>query len=75
MSYEKQLPYVIAQGDTSNSDKIRTNFEYLNTKITEEAIVPVLLDDINAPDNSIYYSNDAGKLVYKDSLSVVHALY
>ena len=36
---------------------------------------PPSLADANAPNNSIYYSTTAGKLVYKASDSSVHALY
>lgn len=36
---------------------------------------PPMLADSKTPNNSIYFSTDAGKLVYKDSASVVHNLY
>lgn len=36
---------------------------------------PPALTDVQALPNSIYYSTDQGKLVYKDSLSVVNDLY
>lgn len=36
---------------------------------------PVSSADADAPNNSIYYSTDSSKLVYKDNLSVVHDLY
>lgn len=36
---------------------------------------PFSSDDASAPDNSIYYSTDAGKLVYKDSGGTVNNLH
>jgi hypothetical protein len=38
-------------------------------------IEPVTLADADAENNSIYYSSDAGKLVYKDSGGTVNDLY
>lgn len=37
--------------------------------------LPISSADADAPVNSIYYSTDAIALVYKDSSSIVHALY
>lgn len=37
--------------------------------------VPKSSADASAPNNSIYYSTDASKLVYKDSGGSVNALY
>lgn len=37
--------------------------------------LPVTSADADAPNNSIYYSTDSSKLVYKDSLGVVNDLY
>jgi len=42
---------------------------------SDGSIEAVSLADADAADNSIYYSTDAGKLVYKDSSSVVNNLY
>jgi hypothetical protein len=36
---------------------------------------PAIIPDVDAENNSIYYSTDAAKLVYKDSGGVVNALY
>ncbi len=36
---------------------------------------PATLTDANAENNSIYYSSDASKLVYKDSGGTVNNLY
>lgn len=36
---------------------------------------PFSSSDVDAPSNSLYYSTDAAKLVYKDASSVVHNLY
>lgn len=38
-------------------------------------LVPPTLADAAANNNSVYFSSDASKLVYKDSGGVVHALY
>lgn len=38
-------------------------------------IVPVAMFDIDAQNNTIYYSLDGLKLSFKDSLGAVHALY
>lgn len=37
--------------------------------------LPISSADIDAPVNSIYYSTDSSKLVYKDSLGTVNDLY
>jgi hypothetical protein len=37
--------------------------------------IPVNVEDANAPNNSIYYSNNQSKLVYKDSSGTVNTLY
>lgn len=42
---------------------------------TDGYIKPISSDDVSAPNNSIYYSTDATKLVYKDSGGVVRDLY
>lgn len=41
------------------------------------AYQPPIISDANAPKGSVYYSTDAGKLVFKDSATppVIHALY
>lgn len=39
------------------------------------AIIPASLADAAAPNGSLYYSTDAGKLVFKDSGGVVNNLY
>lgn len=38
-------------------------------------IEPITLQDSSAPNNSIYYSSDQSKLVYKDSGGTVNDLY
>lgn len=47
----------------------------LNTLLPNGAYHPFSSSDAAAPTNSMYYSTDASKLVYKDSGGVVHALY
>jgi hypothetical protein len=37
--------------------------------------IPVSSADADAPNNSIYFSTDANKLAYKDSLGSVNDLY
>lgn len=39
------------------------------------AIQPTTLADVDAPDNTLYYSSTQAKLVYKDSGSVINDLY
>lgn len=41
----------------------------------DNSIEPVSLADADAVNNSIYYSTDQSKLVYKDSAGVVNDLY
>ncbi len=36
---------------------------------------PPSVSDANAPNGSVYYSTDAGKLVFKTSAGIVHNLY
>lgn len=36
---------------------------------------PPILADVQAPNNSVYYSTDASSLVYKDAGGVVNPLY
>lgn len=43
--------------------------------ISQGYFLPISSADADAPNNSIYYSTDSTKLVYKDSLGVVNDLY
>lgn len=43
--------------------------------VCNKGIQPASIADASAPNNSIYYSTTASKLVYKDSGGVVNALY
>lgn len=43
--------------------------------ISQGYFLPISSADADAPNNSIYYSTDSKKLVYKDSLGVVNDLY
>jgi hypothetical protein len=57
---------------------VSTTFESSNQTggfIFNKAITPASLADSAAQVNSIYYSTDASKLVYKDSGGTVHNLY
>jgi hypothetical protein len=38
-------------------------------------LLPITSADATAPNNSIYYSSDASKLVYKDGAGAVNDLY
>jgi len=69
------LPFYIAEGDLTNTDKIRGNFEHIQDQLNNKAFTPASLADANAPNNSIYYSTTASKLVYKNSAGVVNNLY
>ena len=69
------LPFFIAEGDASNSDKLQANFEYLQDSLNNKAFTPASLADADAPNNSIYYSTTASKLVYKNAAGVVNNLY
>lgn len=39
------------------------------------AYQPPTIADANAPPNSVYFSSNAGKLVYKSADSLIHNLY
>ena len=39
------------------------------------SFAPATLLDVDASNNSVYYSTDSGKLVYKDSGGTVNELY
>lgn len=41
----------------------------------DKSISPVTLADVDAPNNSVYYSSTQSKLVYKDSGGTVNNLY
>ncbi len=42
---------------------------------SDNSLVPVILSDAAAENNSLYFSNTVDKLVYKDPNGVVHPLY
>lgn len=69
-----QLPYVIAEGDTTNADKIRINFESISNFLNNPIIIPTSTD-ADASNSTLYYSSTQGKLVWKDSSGTVHVLY
>ena len=69
------LPYFIAEGDTSNADKIRGNFEYIQDQLNNKALSVASMADADAPNSTLYYSTTASKLVYKNSAGVVNNLY
>lgn len=61
-----------------SGDLITFSAQFPNAVINNvTAYQPPLISDANAPKNSIYFSTDANKLVYKDfaSPAVIHALY
>ncbi len=56
--------------------KIALLIEQLNVQsINHGYFLPISSADADAPLNSIYYSTDSSKLVYKDSLGTSHDLY
>jgi hypothetical protein len=69
------LPYTIAEGDTTNAQKIEENFRHLEGKLNDEAIAVASLADADAPNSTLYYSTTASKLVYKDSGGTVRQLW
>lgn len=58
-----------------DSDDSGTNIMTLNSSGFGGVFQPVTRADAAAPNNSVYFSSDSTKLVYKDSGGVVHALY
>lgn len=77
-------------GTTSSFPSIKRNSAAINFRLADDsadaditaaaatfsgAVTPATLTDAAAPNDSIYYSSTAGKLVYKDSGGVVNNLY
>jgi hypothetical protein len=63
-----------------NTEMLLRQILELLIKLGDESIqngyfLPVSSADADAPNNSIYYSTDASKLVYKDSGGIVNNLY
>lgn len=46
-----------------------------NNSINNGFFLPITSTDTDAPNNSIYFSSTANKLVYKDSFGVINNLY
>lgn len=69
------LPYTIAEGDTTSNTKIEENFRHIESKLNNEAYAIPELADADAPNSTLYYSTTASKLVYKNSAGVVNNLY
>lgn len=69
-----KLPYFIAEGDTSNHNKIRINFETLESAFNQPLDIQSFADT-SAPNSSLYFSTTQSKLVWKDSSGTVHDLY
>lgn len=68
------LPYVISEGDTTNADKIRINFESIESFLNNP--IPIVTKtDVLASNSTLYYSSTQSKLVWKDSSGSVHVLY
>jgi len=63
----------------NTEDLLRQILELLiklgNESIQNGYFLPVSSADADAPNNSIYYSTDSSKLVYKDSGGTVENLY
>ena len=56
-------------------DSSQTVADDIMTIDAKGGINPASMADSSANNNSIYYSTDAGKLVYKDSSGTVNNLY
>lgn len=72
-----QVPVLLSNG---RPDNIWTKWFSLVSRAVrytreDGSIEPAVLADADAVDNSIYYSTDQNKLVYKDNSSVVNDLY
>jgi hypothetical protein len=68
----KNIPLPVNQPDDGNHlafDNATKSFKWIGLYI------PVTSADAAAPNNSIYYSSDASKLVYKDPGGTVRNLY
>lgn len=83
-SYSASLPQFVALYNSSNYAKITvgsngaTTFDAVGSApkfIFSDCIEPASMADASAPNNSIYYSTTANKLVYKDSGGTVNNLY
>lgn len=59
----------------STTNAINAINQTLLTLLPNGVYHPFSSTDAAAPTNSLYYSTDAAKLVYKDTGSVVHNLY
>ena len=70
-----RLPNVISDGDTTDPNKIRENFEYLEKKLNESELNIASLADTDASNSSLYFSTTSSKLVWKDAGGTVHNLY
>lgn len=63
-----------------NTEQLLIKVALLLEQLAEQSInhgyfLPKSSSDIDAPINSIYFSTDQTKLVYKDNLSNIHDLY
>lgn len=63
-----------------NTEELLLKIALLLEKLESQSVqggffLPVSSADVDAPLNSIYYSTDSSKLVYRDSLGVVNDLY
>jgi len=69
-----------ADGDlilqAGNDINVHGNFCLGGLQIRDDGTLkPVSIDDVSAPNNSIYYSTTQNKLVYKDNNGIVNTLY
>lgn len=73
---ENSNNHEVASIDTLGNLDVEGYIANLNMSIRADGtIVPVSMADASAPNNSIYYSTTAGKLVYKDAAGNVNSLY
>lgn len=60
---------------TANPEILQVNGDVRAANYSGGFFKPVTSTDAAAPNNSVYYSSDAGKLVYKDSGGIINNLY
>lgn len=74
VSGDANFLFDVGIGVASPTERLDVNGN-IKANQTISFFMPVTSTDAAAPNNSIYYSTDASKLVYKDSGGVVNALY
>lgn len=73
MSDQLRRPRVAT--NTRNDAQGLYNMATALNQLSDQLMQPLSLTDGYAPNNTVYFSTTAGKLVYKDDSGTVHALY